>query len=159
MLSNFLFKKCLPVPLLLCRCSKSWSGVTGSWLPCVGWLTPGHLLCWWWMWDVWHVLPLPLSCQVEGSAAPQTQDLHGFMQRPGVPWPPAFNFHMIHIVWGFNSRSPGEHSNSVAICWFIQHIFVRCLLCIWQFTECWEFKDEGSTVSVLGASSCLVKIW
>lgn len=31
------------------------------------------------------------GCQVENSAAPQTQDLHGFIQRPGVPSRAAFH--------------------------------------------------------------------
>lgn len=144
-------KKYLPMPLLLCTCSKSWSGVTGSSLPCEGWRASKHLLYWKWTWDVWHLLPRPPTARWKAQLLLRSRVFMAFSRGLEFPLILLFIFHMIHIVWGFNSRFPGEHFDSATIsCGFIQHIFVRCLLCSWQCAECWGFRTSEAQILPLG---------
>lgn len=129
MLSNFLFKK-IPSHITSALCTyKSLSAVTGSSLPPEVW-PARNTCCASTEHETSDMCALSPSCQVEGTAAPGTQELHGFLQRQWVLSQPAFHLPHPRLCVCFKSGAPTQHFHSVAICCQLtQHAFVKCLPC------------------------------
>lgn len=101
-------------------------------------------------WAAEHVLPLlgvarwKHSCfpDVPGSAWLATRGLQSLLML-------LFISHMIHIVWGFNPRSPREHF------WFRSHLSSSpstpvLQVSTWQLVGCWGLEDERNRVLAFG---------